>query len=310
MADIGGALATVFGGNYVNRFDLYGRSYQVIPQAPRDYRLNPERIGRINVRTAGGAMVPLSTVTTISQSVQPNALTRFQQLNAATIQGVMLPGRTLGEGLAFFREKAAEIFPEGFTYDFKGESRQFVQEGNTLAYAFGFAIIVIFLVLAAQFESYRDPFIILVAVPMSICGALIPLSFGLATINIYTQIGLVTLIGLISKHGILIVQFANQLQDAGRPLREAVIEAASLRLRPILMTTGAMVSGAIPLAFASGAGAVSRQDIGWVIVGGMSFGTVLTLFVVPTAYTLLARDRSKARAAEAHRESAVPEPAE
>ena len=299
MADVGGALATVFGGNYVNRFDLNGRSYQVIPQASRDFRLNPERIGRIHVRAANGAMVPLSTVTSISQSVQPNALTNFQQLNSATIQGVMFPGRTLGEGLAFFEQQAAKIFPAGFSYDFKGESRQYVQEGNTLAYAFGFAIIVIFLVLAAQFESYRDPLIILLAVPMSICGALIPLSFGLATINIYTQIGLVTLIGLISKHGILMVDFANHLQiNEGLDRRAAIEKAAAIRLRPILMTTASMVVAMVPLLIASGAGARSRFDIGLVIASGMTIGTIFTLFVVPVAYTYLAKARVAAAGAQ------------
>ena len=211
MADIGGSLATLLGGNYVNLFDLYGRSYRVIPQVPRDFRLNESWLTRYQIRTASGTLVPLSNVATITRTVQPNALTNFQQLNSATLSAVPFPGRTVGEAIEFLKDKA-KSFPEGFSYDFQGESRQFVQEGNTLVYTFIFALVVIFLVLAAQYESFRDPFIILVALPTSIFGALIPLNAGLATINIYTQIGMVTLIGLISKHGILMVDFANKLQ--------------------------------------------------------------------------------------------------
>ena len=211
MADIGGSLATLLGGNYVNLFDLYGRSYRVIPQVPRDYRLNESWLTRYQIRTASGTLVPLSNVATITRTVQPNALTNFQQLNSATLSAVPFPGRTVGEAIEFLKDKA-KSFPEGFFYDFQGESRQFVQEGSTLVYTFIFALVVIFLVLAAQYESFRDPFIILVALPTSMFGALIPLNAGLATINIYTQIGLVTLIGLISKHGILMVDFANKLQ--------------------------------------------------------------------------------------------------
>jgi len=292
METIGASLATMFGGNLVNRFNLHGRSYQVIPQVPRDFRLSPEAIKDVRVRTAGGALVPLSTVVTIGTETQPNALTTFQQINSATLQAVMFPGRTLGEGIAFLEEKATETFPEGFAYDFKGESRQFVREGNTLAIAFGFAVVVIFLVLAAQFESFRDPLIIMISVPMSISGALIPLNLGVASINIYTQIGLVTLIGLITKHGILIVQFANQLQETrGLDRMTAVIEAATIRLRPILMTTAAMVVAMVPLLLATGAGAQSRFNIGLVIAAGMTLGTLFTLFVVPVFYTYIARVR-------------------
>ncbi|MFO1190253.1 MAG: efflux RND transporter permease subunit, partial [Alphaproteobacteria bacterium] len=281
MEAIGAGLATMFGGNFVNRFNLYGRSYQVIPQAPRDYRLSPDSIKDVRVRTGQGTLVPLSTVVTVTTDTQPNALTTFQQLNSATLQAVMFPGRALGEGITFLEQKAAEMFPEGYSYDFKGESRQFAREGNTLAIAFGFAVIVIFLVLAAQFESFRDPLIIMIAVPMSICGALIPLNIGISTVNIYTQIGLVTLIGLITKHGILIVNFANQLQETrGLDRMEAVVEAASIRLRPILMTTAAMVVAMVPLLIATGAGARSRFDIGLVIAAGMTVGTMFTLFVV------------------------------
>ena len=302
MQDIGSSLATLLGGNYVNRFNLYGRSYQVIPQVPREFRDTIDWLPRYQVRTSAGELVPLSTVASISQSVQPNALTSFQQLNAATLSGVPFPGRTLGEGLAFLQQKAAEILPAGYSVDYQGDSRQFVQEGNSLAVTFGFALIVIFLVLAAQFESFRDPFVILIALPTSMFGALLPLNIlntlnAGGSINIYTQIGLVTLIGLISKHGILMVEFANKLQEEeGYGRREAIEMAAGVRLRPILMTTAAMVVSMFPLIIASGAGARSRSDIGIVIAAGMSIGTLFTLFVTPAIYTLISRDHSKGRA--------------
>jgi len=248
-------------------------------------------LGQIYLRAANGSMVPLSTVVTPIEKTQPNALAHFQQLNAATIQAVMMPGVTLGQGLAFLEEAANDVLPKGFSYDYGGQSRQFIQEGNSLILAFFLAIIIIFLVLSAQYESFRDPLIILISVPMSICGALIPLNLGLASINIYTQVGLITLIGLISKHGILIVDFANHLQRTKQlDRRAAVEEAAAIRLRPILMTTAAMVFGVLPLLIASGAGAVSRFDIGLVISSGLLLGTCFTLFVVPTMYTYLAAD--------------------
>ncbi|MCJ7598812.1 MAG: efflux RND transporter permease subunit, partial [Methyloceanibacter sp.] len=298
MADIGASLATLLGGNYVNLFDLYGRSYQVIPQVPRDYRLDETWLTRYQIRTASGALVPLSNVASITRTVQPNSLTNFQQLNSATLSAVPFPGRTVGEAIDFLKTKA-ESFPEGFSYDFQGESRQFVQEGNTLVYTFVFALIVIFLVLAAQYESFRDPFIILVALPASMFGALIPLNAGLASINIYTQIGLVTLIGLISKHGILMVDFANKLQiGQGLTRRAAIEQAAATRLRPILMTTAAMVVAMVPLLIAKGAGAASRFDIGLVIASGMLIGTMFTLFVTPAVYTYIAKDYRKQRTAE------------
>jgi len=300
MQDIGATLATFLGGNYVNRFNLYGRSYEVIPQAPRDFRLTEDWLKRYQVRTVAGGLVPISTLVTITEKVQPNALTSFQQLNSATLSGVPFPGRTIGETLTFLQQQAKELFPEGYTYDFQGESRQFMQEGNTLAIAFLFSLIVIYLVLAAQFESFRDPLIILVALPTSMFGALLPLNIlgvaGAASINIYTQIGLVTLIGLISKHGILMVEFANRMQrEQGLSPREAIEHAAGVRLRPILMTTAAMVVGMLPLIIAAGAGARSRAAIGMVIASGMSVGTMFTLFVTPAVYTLIARDhRQKA----------------
>ncbi|WED43670.1 efflux RND transporter permease subunit [Legionella cardiaca] len=291
MQAIGSSLTSALSGNYVNYFNLQGRSYEVIPQLDRKYRLAPEQLGKIYVRSADNTMIPLSTVVTAKEKVQPNAVSHFQQLNSATIQGVMMPGTTLGQGLSFLAEQAKEVLPTGFTFDYGGQSRQFIQEGNALILAFFLAIIVIFLVLSAQYESFRDPLIILISVPMSICGALIPLNLGAASINIYTQVGLITLIGLISKHGILIVDFANQLQrEKQLDRRAAVEEAAGIRLRPILMTTAAMVFGVIPLLAANGAGAVSRFDIGLVIAMGLLIGTGFTLFVVPTMYTYLAAD--------------------
>jgi multidrug efflux pump len=298
MQAIGSSLTSALSGGYVNFFNLQGRSYQVIPQLDRRFRLDPKQIGQIYVRTLNGTMVPLSTVVTPVFLTRPNDVSHFQQLNSATIQGVMMPGRTLGEGISFLQEQANDVLPKGFSYDYGGQSRQFIQEGNTLMLAFFLAILIIFLVLSAQYESFRDPLIVLISVPMSICGALIPLNLGLASINIYTQVGLITLIGLISKHGILIVSFANQLQqEKNLERRAAVEEAASIRLRPILMTTAAMVFGVLPLLIASGAGAVSRFDIGLVISTGLLVGTCFTLFVVPTMYTYIAADHRKIKQA-------------
>jgi multidrug efflux pump len=298
MDEIGRALATLLGGNYVNRFSLEGRSYEVIPQVPRELRLSPERLGQFYVKTRSGEAIPLSTVVRITTGTEPNALTQHNQLNAATFSAVPMPGVTMGQAVDFLKDQAQRTLPADFRYDFLSQSRQYVQEGNQLTVTFAFALVIIFLVLAAQFESLRDPLVILVSVPMSICGALLPLFFGAATLNIYTQIGLVTLIGLISKHGILMVEFANELQrNEGLDRRAAIEEAAKVRLRPILMTTAAMVVGLVPLLSASGAGAASRFSIGLVIVAGMSIGTLFTLFVLPTVYTYLASDHRPARSA-------------
>ncbi len=313
MSDVGQTLATLLGGNYVNRSNIQGRSYQVIPQVPRAYRESPERLLEYQVRSELGKMVPLSSFISLDETVQPNSLATFQQLNSATFQAVPFPGRTIGEGIAFLQQKAAELMPQGMTYDFQGESRQFIQEGNALAVTFLFALIVIYLVLAAQFESFRDPFIILIGLPASMFGAMfvlfilgeingatqgmLPINLGSGTINIYTQIGLVTLIGLISKHGILMVEFANKLQEhEGYDKFAAIREAAAVRLRPILMTTAAMVIGMVPLLIANGAGAKSRFDIGVVIAAGMTIGTLFTLFITPVVYTYLAADRRPASA--------------
>ncbi|GAA5186880.1 efflux RND transporter permease subunit [Ferrimonas gelatinilytica] len=289
MRTIGVALATQLGDFRTNYFDISGRSYEVIPQANAQFRMTRDNIANLYVRTDSGAQVPLSTLVTVSNEVIPNALTQFQQLNAATIEAMPVPGAvTVADAHAFLRDALAEIAPQGFAYDFAGQSRQFEQEGSALYVTFALALLVIFLVLAAQFESWRDPVVVLVTVPLSIFGAMIPLFLGAATLNIYTQVGLITLVGLISKHGILIVEFANQLQRRGRERAEAVVESAALRLRPILMTTAAMVLGVMPLVLADGAGAVSRFNIGLVITVGLSVGTLFTLFVVPVMYSLFA----------------------
>ncbi|KDN98511.1 MexW/MexI family multidrug efflux RND transporter permease subunit [Pseudomonas donghuensis] len=289
MQDIGESLAVLVGENYLNRFGLEGRSYDVIAQSPRSQRLTAQTLTRQYVRSEDGTLVPLSTVVQVSEQVEPNKLTQFNQQNAATFQGIPAVGVTLGDAVAFLDQVAASL-PAGFSYDWQSDARQYTQEGSALMLAFLAAVIVIYLVLAAQYESLVDPLIILITVPLSISGALIPLALGYATVNIYTQIGLVTLIGLISKHGILMVEFANTLQEHEQLDRAAAIsKAAQIRLRPILMTTAAMVVGLIPLLFASGAGANSRFGLGLVIVCGMLIGTLFTLFVLPTVYSLLAR---------------------
>ncbi|WP_435640446.1 MexW/MexI family multidrug efflux RND transporter permease subunit [Micavibrio aeruginosavorus] len=295
MQSIGDTFALMVGENYINRFSLDGRSYDVIPQVPRKDRITPESLRQYYVRTAGGDMVPLSTVASVTMRSSPDRLVQFNQLNSATFSAVPLPGVTMGDVVAFLDKKADELLPKGFSYDWMSDSRQFVNEGSQLYVTFGFAIIAIFLVLAAQFESLRDPLVVMITVPLAISGALLPLFIGVATMNIYTQIGLITLVGLISKHGILMVEFANKAQvehDLDR--RAAIEEAARVRLRPILMTTAAMVVGLIPLVLADGAGAASRFSIGVVIVSGMTIGTLFTLFVLPSVYTILAKDHRAA----------------
>ncbi|MDC0534690.1 efflux RND transporter permease subunit [Francisellaceae bacterium] len=297
--DIGNVLGSSYAGGYVNFFDLLGYSYQVIPQVSIPEAQTPEQLLNLQIQTSSGQLVPLRSFVTFSSEAQPITLNRYQQFNSATISAVMSNGVTQGQALTFLQETADEILPRGYTYNYAGGSLQFIQEGNTLAIAFLFALIVIFLMLSSKFESFRDPFIILISVPMSICGALIPLyigsvmNIGSCTLNIYSELGLITLIGLISKHGILIVEFANQLQEQGIKKMDAIIQAASVRLRPILMTTAAMVAGVVPLIYATGAGAVSRQSIGIVIVFGLTIGTMFTIFIVPTMYAFISKDRSK-----------------
>ena len=299
MSDIGGALSSMLGGGYVNYFSLDGRSYKVIPQVQQRFRLNTQQLLDYYIRTASGAMVPLSTVVHITTQTVPESINHFQQLNSATIQGVPAPGVALGTALDYLKNLAHRTLPAGYTIDYGGPSRQYIQESAGFLGTFGLALIIIFLSLAALFESFRDPLVILVSVPMSIAGALIFVSVGLggATLNIYTEVGLVTLMGLISKHGILLVEFANELQQEGKSKREAIETAAAIRLRPILMTTAAMVLGVVPLLTASGAGAVSRFDMGLVIASGLAIGTLFTLFVVPAVYMLIAADHAKLKVA-------------
>lgn len=295
MQNVGNVLGSALSEGYVNYFNYAGRSYQVIPQMKKEDRLNNDQLLNYYITTPTGASIPLSTLATLKKEIVPESLNHFQQLNSATISAVALPGVSMGQALDTFSQIAREILPPGYYTDFASQSRQFVQEGSALVVTFFFALIIIFLSLAALFESFRDPLIVLISVPMSICGAMIFVSLGIggATINIYTEVGLVTLIGLISKHGILIVQFANDLQLAGKKKYEAIQMAAAIRLRPILMTTAAMVLGVIPLIIATGAGAASRYNIGLVIATGISIGTVFTLFVVPGMYLLLATDHAK-----------------
>ena len=291
MADLGQELATLLGGNHVNWFNFEGRSYKVIPQVEREFRASPRMLDDYYVRTGTGELVPLSTVVSFDQSVEPSERLQFQQLNAVIVEGLPAPGVTMGDAIAYLEQTARRLLPDNFSWDYAGESRQYTQQGSALVTAFFVALVVIYLVLAAQFESWRDPLIILMSVPMSIAGALVFIAFGFASLNIYTQVGLITLIGLITKNGILIVEFANQLQrEQGLGKRAAVEEAARIRLRPILMTTIAMVVAMVPLLMASGPGAVSRFHIGLVIASGLGIGTLFTLLIVPAFYLLLARD--------------------
>lgn len=295
MAEIAQTLATMSGGNYTNLMNLYNKSYQVIPQVARVDRLDPHKINDFYVMTDSGETVPLGSLVTLRREIQPISLNQFNQQNAVMISMVAMG--TLGASLTTMQEAADEILPEGFTIDYAGQSRQYIQEGNAFFFTIAFAIIIIYLVLAAQFESLRDPLVIMISVPLSICGALIPLALGYSTMNIYSQVGLVTLVGLITKHGILICEVAKEQQEKhGLSKLEAVEMAAGLRLRPVLMTTAAMVAGLIPLMFASGAGAASRMSIAIVIIAGMSIGTLFTLFVLPVFYTFLASNHSKRKA--------------
>lgn len=294
MAEIAQDLQPLLSGNYVNRFDMYGRSYKVIPQVPDKFRTDPEVLKNYYIATATGQMVPLSTVVSVETKVEPQFLPKFQQLNSATIQAIPKPGVTMGQSLDFFRMTAEKIMPRSFSVNYASQSREYMQEKGGLLTTFVLAIILIYLLLAAQFESFRDPLIVLITVPMSISGALIFVSLGFASINIYTEVGLITLIGLIAKQGILIVQFANEIQrHEGLKKREAVEKASSIRLRPILMTTGAMVLGVLPLLLMNGPGAVSRFQMGLVIFTGLAIGALFSLFVVPAMYMVLAKDLSK-----------------
>ena len=305
LQQVGGDLAAMMGGNYVNRFNIAGRSYKVTPQIMRVDRLNPDQLNQIHITGPDGQLVPLSTIATLKNTTEARSLNRFQQLNAVLISAY--PVRPLEEALQFLEDEAAKILPQGYTLDYTGESRQLRVEGNSFVQAFGLAIVLIFLVLAAQFNSFRDPFVILAgSVPLAMFGALIFTFLKMpdpnvpfwtngwtTTLNIYSQVGLVTLVGLVSKNGILIVEFANKLQEQGFSKHAAILEASMTRLRPILMTTGATIAGHFPLTLVTGAGAAARNSIGLVLVGGMAIGSLFTLFVIPSIYMLVAKDHSK-----------------
>jgi multidrug efflux pump len=290
LSQAGRDLSALLGGDYVNRFSIQGRSYKVIPQVKRVERLTPDQLSQIYVTGSQGKLVPLSTFANLRTTTEPRELKKFQQLNAVRIQGVIPPNVSLDQALRFLETEAAKVLPQGFTLDYAGESRQLRTEGSKFLGTFLLSAVLIYLVLAAQFESFRDPLIILAgSVPLAISGALLFSFLGFTTLNIYSQVGLITLVGLVSKNGILIVEFANHLQEAGKSKLAAVIEAAGTRLRPILMTTAATVAGHFPLILASGPGAGARNSIGIMLVTGMIIGSAFTLFVVPSIYVLLAR---------------------
>jgi multidrug efflux pump len=308
LSKAGQDLSTLLGGNYVNRFSIQGRSYKVIPQVKRAERLTPDQLEGIYVTGKDDKLVALSTFATLKTTTEPRELKRFQQLNAVRIQGVIPPGVSLNAALTMLETEAAKILPKGFTIDYAGESRQLRTEGSKFLGTFLLSAILIYLVLAAQFESFRDPFIILAgSVPLALSGALLFPFLGATTLNIYSQIGLITLVGLVAKNGILIVEFANNLQEQGRDKLHAVIEGASTRLRPVLMTTAATVMGHMPLVFARGPGAGARNSIGITLVSGMIIGSVFTLFFVPAIYVLVARKRTKAASADENGEESGPE---
>jgi multidrug efflux pump len=291
MTKIGNVLNTMLSGGYVNYFDMAGRAYKVIPEVERGQRLNPAQLANYTVADINGVPIPLSSVARIENTTVPEQISHFQQMNAATISAVPMPGVSQGDALHALDGIAAHVLPPEYATDTAGPLRQFVHESSGFAATFGLAVVVIYLSLAALFGSFRDPLIILVSVPMSLGGALVFIYLGVhgVTLNIYTEVGLVTLMGLISKHGILMVEVANEQQALGESKRAAIEHAAMLRLRPILMTTAAMVLGVAPLVFATGAGAAARFAMGIVIATGLSIGTLFTLFVVPAFYLVLAR---------------------
>ncbi|WP_372964715.1 efflux RND transporter permease subunit [Marinobacter sp.] len=291
MQDVGLSLSSMLSGGYINRFNMEGRSYQVIPQVDHQFRPSKESLEDYYIRAGNGELVPLSSVASFSEEVEPSNRTQFNQQNSLTLEGVVMPGVAAGTAMEFIEQTAADVFPQGFSFDYTGESRQLANQGSALVVTFFLSLLVIYLVLAAQFESWRDPIIILVSVPMSVAGAMVFIVLGFATMNIYTQVGLITLIGVVSKNGILIVEFANQLQkDRGLNKIEAVTEAAAIRLRPIIMTSLALIFAMVPLLIAIGPGAQSRFAIGLTISAGLGIGTLFTVFVLPAFYILLARD--------------------
>jgi multidrug efflux pump len=306
LSRAGRDLSTLLGGDYVNRFSIQGRSYKVIPQVKRTDRLSPDQLSQLYVTGSDNALVPLSTFAGLKTTAEPRELKKFQQLNAVRIQGVIPPPVPLDAALTFLEAEARTLLPQGFTIDYAGESRQLRKEGSRFLGTLLLSAILIYLVLAAQFESFRDPFIILTgSVPLAMAGALLFSFLGFTSLNIYSQVGLITLVGLVAKNGILIVEFANHLQESGKAKLEAVLEASDTRLRPILMTTAATVVGHFPLVIASGPGAGARNSIGVMLVSGMIVGTLFTLFVVPSIYMLIARTRA-AEPAAARQEASVP----
>src|SRR5262249_38946231 len=311
LSQAGKDLSTLLGGNYVNRFSIQGQSYKEIPQVKRVERLTPDQLTQIYVKGSNDQLVPLSTFANLKTSTHARQFNKFQQLNGVRIQGVIPPPVPLDQALRFLEDEAKKILPQGFTVDYAGESRQLRVEGSKFLGTFLLSAVLIYLVLAAQFESFRDPFIVLAgSVPLAIAGALLFSFLGLTTLNIYSEVGLITLVGLVSKNGILIVQFANHLQETGRDKLAAVIEAAETRLRPILMTTAATVVGHFPLVLARGPGAGARNSIGIMLVSGMIIGTVFTLFVVPSIYMLVARKHVALEVEEGERSGDIPELAE
>jgi len=311
---IGRTMETLLGGRQVTRFNMNSKQYDVMLQVAGSERNTPQALQSIYLMGRNGAVVQLSSLVKIDETVAPKELVRFNQLRSATITALPAPGYSLGDALKVLEDATARVLPNTVQIDYSGQSREFKQSGASIFLVFLLALGFIYLVLAAQFESFVDPIVIMVSVPLSLTGALAALYYTGGTMNVYSQIGLITLVGLITKHGILILEFTNQLREEGREMIDALVEAAELRLRPILMTTGAMVLGAVPLAIAHGAGAESRSQIGWVIVGGMTFGTLLTLYVVPVAYSYLARKAHGSRHGahdEAHgAHGAHPAPAE
>jgi multidrug efflux pump len=297
---IGRAVETMMGGRQITRFKRGGDQYDVIVQMDVSERNTPDDINKIFVRNRSGQMIPLSSLVTVKETIAPRQLNHFGQRRAVTISANLAAGYTQGQALQFLEASAAKHLTAGYATDLSGSMREFVRASGSLGITFLLALLFIYLVLAAQFESFKDPIMIMLTVPLSMTGALLALLATGGTLNVYSQIGLITLVGLITKHGILIVEFTNQLREQGRVLRDAVTEAAVLRLRPILMTTGAMVLGAVPLALARGAGAESRAQIGWVIVGGMTLGTLLTLFVLPSVILLFDRFHRKGSYATDH----------
>jgi multidrug efflux pump len=299
LSQAGRDLSVLLGGDYVNRFSIQGRSYKVIPQIERAGRLTPDQLSQIYITGSGDTLVPLSTFASIKTTAEPRELKKFQQLNAVRIQGVIPPPVALDTALGFLEKEARAMLPPDSTIDYAGQSRQLRTEGGGFLATFLLSAVLIYLVLSAQFESFRDPFIVLAgSVPLAVSGALLFSFLGLTTLNIYSQVGLITLVGLISKNGILIVQFANHLQETGKDKLSAIVEAAGTRLRPILMTTAATVVGHFPLVVATGPGAGARNSIGVMLVSGMIIGTAFTLFVVPSIYMVVARTRSRVPTAE------------